>query len=495
MLIDGHRRRATRFFLTGSLLLGALAPSCGATGEAPNSSGGEGGDSAGGAGGQTSGTNGQVGCSAAADCDDGDKCTTDACDKGSCVHTQVLVDDKNGCTADACDKALGVVHTLITMDDNNKCTDDACDPASGVVTHTTVAVDDNDPCTDDACDPTKGVTHTPIPVDDKNACTVDACNPLSGISHLPVNIDDNDPCTADSCNPLVGIIHTPVNVDDNNKCTADACDPASGVVTHTMVTIDDNNQCTIDACNPFTGTSHTPVNIDDNNACTIDACDPLTGVSHTPKSCDDNDICTTDSCSPQIGCVHTPTVYFSDDFADDSKGWLLDPTWQIGPATLSSGATFGNPDPTEDHSPTTDNGIAGVFIGGNTVPPGVTPGPFNYLTSPAVDLKNVSGPVILQFFRWLNSDFMPKMKNSVEVFNGTAWVKLWETTDQVNPIIRDNAWTGTGSSDAPTVFDVTPFKNDKFRFRFGYQYNQLGGFVVSGWNLDDVRLVPSATCP
>ena len=39
--------------------------------------------------------------------------------------------------------------------------------------------------------------------------------------------------------------------------------------------------------------------------------------------------------------------------------------WEIGPAKASTGGNRG-PDPATDHTPSSDNGVAGVVIGGNT---------------------------------------------------------------------------------------------------------------------------------
>jgi hypothetical protein len=209
---------------------------------------------------------------------------------------------------------------------------------------------------------------------------------------------------------------------------------------------------------------------DDQNPCTDDACPQGTCV-HTPRSCEDGSVCTADTCDPKLGCVHAPIVYFSEGFADNTQGWNLGNTWQIGSATTSSGETSGNGDPAEDHTPTADNGVAGVLIGGNTVSPAVFPGPINHLTSPVIDLSAAAGPVVLQFSRWLNSDFLPFMQNSIEVFDGNAWVPLWAS--EMTPI-EDKAWTNTGEGPAPTQFDVTARKNAKFQFRFSYQIRQVG---------------------
>src|SRR5882672_9819753 len=69
-------------------------------------------------------------------CDDGNACTTDACDEatGVCTHQDVVCDDGNACTTDSCDPATGCTTTPVAAgtacDDANTCTsDDVCDGA------------------------------------------------------------------------------------------------------------------------------------------------------------------------------------------------------------------------------------------------------------------------------------------------------------------------------------------------------------------------------
>jgi len=269
--------------------------------------------------------------------DDGNACTTDACDTQSGVvsHTPVPTDDGNACTGDACDTFTGAVtHTPVNTDDGNACTEDACDTGTGAITHTS-HTDDGNACTDDACDTFTGlVTHTPVNTDDGNACTADDCNTGTGaITHTPTNTDDGNACTDDACDTGTGAVsHTPVNTDDGNACTADACNTGTGAITHTQTNTDDGNACTTDACDTFSGAvSHDPVNTDDGDACTEDACNTLTGaithtshtddgnactddacdtfsgsVTHTPVNEDDGNACTTDGCNTSSGVFHTP---------------------------------------------------------------------------------------------------------------------------------------------------------------------------------------------
>ena len=96
-------------------------------------------------------------CGGNSDCDDGDACTTDACDGGACTHTPMDCDDSVACTDDACDGG-DCTHTLMDCDDGLACTDDACDAGACVSTP-----DDGD-CPDDgafcngieSCDPQLG---------------------------------------------------------------------------------------------------------------------------------------------------------------------------------------------------------------------------------------------------------------------------------------------------------------------------------------------------
>ena len=182
--------------------------------------------------------------------------------------------------------------------------------------------------------------------------------------------------------------------------------------------------------------------------------------------------------SNQSSC--TSCAYFSDDFSTSAKGWSsTGGGWEIGPAVAWWGGGYvGSPDPTTDHSPSSDNGIAGVVIG-STEPTTITATP-NYFTSPVVDLSTVSTPITLSFYRWLNSDYPPFMTNSVEVFNGTGWVTLW-SGPATSTVIQESSWNYWS-------FDVTAYRSANFQVRFGYQVMSGGVYPVGSWNLDDVSV-------
>ncbi len=227
---------------------------------------------------------------------------------------------------------------------------------------------------------------------------------------------------------------------------------------HTPVSLDDNDACTVDACTAAGGPTHLPANLEDNNPCTMDLCDPVAGVQHPPISCDDNNVCTTDSCDPQAGCQHVALTYFKETFANNAAGWTLDPTWEIGSAKLSAGQGTNGPDPAQDHTPTADNGVAGVLLGNNisTAPAG----PY-YLTSPAIDLTGLSAAT-LEFYRWLNSDYAPYVVNYVDIFDGSTWINLWTST--TFPGINDTAWQKIQYSVPASALNKANVK-----VRFGYK--------------------------
>ena len=129
----------------------------------------------------------------------------------------------------------------------------------------------------------------------------------------------------------------------------------------------------------------------------------------------------------------TCSFLLNDSFADDSVPWVLGPEWEIGPASESSGHEMGYPDPAIDHTFGSDNGVAGVVIGGNAT---TSPHPYWYITSPTINASANMDLVGLEFWRWLNSDFAPDMVNTVEVYSGASWITLWTSGG-----ITEDQWT------------------------------------------------------
>lgn len=308
-----------------------------------------------------------------------------------------------------------------------------------------------------------------------------------------------NPCTQGVCNQGLcqsGPGNDGATCNDSLFCTVnDHC--TSGVCGGEPNTCGPANGCFIFQCNEalqtctsVAGNDGAPC--DDGNACTGGTtCASGVCGAGTPtneggpciaSTCTSGDTCAAGVCGGGQG----PTVYFQDDFKDNSKGWLLGSEWQIGSATASSNGSHGA-DPALDHTPSADNGIAGVVIGGNANP---VIHPFSYIESPAFDTSTAAGPVILGYYRWLNSDYDPFMHNRVEVYDGAKWIVLWESGG--SPGIQDSPPVGQGWT--YFSYDVTMYKSAGTKVRFGFDIASGGVFTIGSWNVDDV-LVASATCP
>lgn len=173
------------------------------------------------------------------------------------------------------------------------------------------------------------------------------------------------------------------------------------------------------------------------------------------------------------------TVIFSEDFSDNSAGWTLGPEWEIGPAMVSSGSnglTADFPDPALDHTPTDDNGVAGVNIGGNA---GTSQHGFYWLTSPIINTGDILSSLSLTYYRWLSSDYTPFMQNRIDVFDGLAWNTIWQTGPF--PPVTDDSWVEQS-------FSITEYANANMQIRWGFNIASPGVWTVPGWSVDDVSV-------
>jgi hypothetical protein len=212
------------------------------------------------------------GCSAPADCDDKNPCTTDDCVDTVCQYTnntEPCADDADDCTDDVCAAGLCThpANTAPCEDDNDACTKDLC--AGDICTHP-----DNGTC---AC-------QKAADCNDSNPCTTDKCigNQCQYTNNSLGCIDDKNPCTDDVCQ--AGACMHGNNAasctDDGDACTGDIC--AGGSCTHPAVAgccsgdgdCYDANVCTDDSCvnNKCVHASNTVTCAGDSNPCTSDTC-------------------------------------------------------------------------------------------------------------------------------------------------------------------------------------------------------------------------------
>jgi hypothetical protein len=387
-----------------------------------------------------------------ATCDDGKFCTVgDVCSAGKCEGVSRDCPGQDACNVGACNEAAK--RCEVTHADGEPC-------------------DDGDPCTDDG-------------VCSGGACTAgpDACAKLS------------NECSDGVCDPGVGC--KTLNKLNGTGCGMSFCSNGTCKSGHCDITpinegasCNDGLFCTVsDTCkggycvgdpNPCPTTGPCVKGVCDEEA---DKC--VTKIIADNSPCDDNDACTANEFCSSNQCIGglPPTTLFSEDFASNAQGWLLGPEWQIGHTTLSFGQQFGNPDPLFDV--TSEGNVAGVALGGTAkVAMGDPTHEPYYLTSPPVDTM-LAGAIYLTFYRWLNSDFTPYMKNTIEVStDGAAWTVIWETFEVP---VTDSAWTFQ-------AFDISAFKSKTTRFRFGFSIGASNVYRVSGWNLDKVK-VQNAPCP
>ncbi len=263
-------------------------------------------------------------CTAATACTFNNHCAAD----GSCVGDAVVCDDGNPCTSDACDPQKGCTYPPLSVgtscNDDNACTTaDACQLPVGVAPFcqglAIGSCSDSNPCTDDACDPAQGCTHTDnsAPCSDGDACTAgDLCTAGVCVAGAAANCDDGNNCTLEVCDKSAGCYHLPTKspccigatsiCDDNQPCTTDDCDPQTGGCSHVnnIAPCADGNACTgSDVCSSG-ACKGTVISCDDKNPCTTDACAPATGCVHTPAdgaACDDGNACTSgDVCKSAV---------------------------------------------------------------------------------------------------------------------------------------------------------------------------------------------------
>jgi hypothetical protein len=193
-------------------------------------------------------------CTTAADCANGNSCSTAACAAGHCTFTSLApgsaCNDGNPCSTGVCN-ATGVCQgTLLPQgtacNDNNSCTTgDACS-AAGVCVGTQVAAgtacNDGNACTGtDTCNNAGVCVGTPLAAgtacDDGNACTTsDACNGtgvcIGVVEPTGTACTSTQPCTTGYCS-AASCLGTPqppgTACNDGNACTTnDVC--AAGAV-------------------------------------------------------------------------------------------------------------------------------------------------------------------------------------------------------------------------------------------------------------------------
>jgi len=179
-------------------------------------------------------TSSPSGCATIDDCDDGDVCTIDRCDKfHECSHEVIPkccesvkdCDDKQVCTIDTCY--------------NNRCK---------------YELRPNFCCDASDCD-------------DGNSCTIDECEsskckniPIEGCCEIKSDCDDGDPCTLHQCvkgkckdKPKKGCCTRANDCRSKDKCLNFRCEYFTNKCKFRPVKCNDKNKCTKDSCSKKNG--------------------------------------------------------------------------------------------------------------------------------------------------------------------------------------------------------------------------------------------------
>jgi endoglucanase len=137
-------------------------------------------------------TGGSGGCSSAADCNDDNPCTNDACVSGTCTYTNntASCNDNNLCTVNDVCSGGTCSGTPANCNDNNPCTADSCSPGTGCINSPVTngsSCNDNNPNTcNDVC--TSGV------------CGGSACGSLDPVAKYDFNQSSGTTATDSSGN-------------------------------------------------------------------------------------------------------------------------------------------------------------------------------------------------------------------------------------------------------------------------------------------------------
>lgn len=258
------------------------------------------------------------------DCDDGNDCTYDICSSGgACIHSPISglqCDDSNACsTGSVCMGGVCTGSGVLDCDDGNSCTRDICERTGGCRLEdlTGPFCEDEDLCSQgDSC--ILGVCVSGemlLDCQDEDPCTEDICDENDGCDHLTMEEGDTcdlDPLLPEACfqGACIEFCDNDDQCDDALECTVDTCEMNTNTCLFTPDddACDDEEACnggevcdSVEGCMPGT-----PPDCDDAVDCTDDACDfDLNGCVYQPQDylCDDGDPCTVHTCDPEQGCM------------------------------------------------------------------------------------------------------------------------------------------------------------------------------------------------
>jgi hypothetical protein len=285
---------------------------------------------------------------------------------------------------------------------------------------------------------------------------------------------------------------TPPTAQSDVTCLA--CDPGTFSAEKNQISCRPWTQCP--AHITFVGSPGTATSDQICSPCSANGCSHFCSAKgvcfdcFTHLDCESGLGCDAGACV-DLGCGTQP--YFTETWTSGpfAQFWSVDDAWDVGPAKPWEGGDVAAgtcKDPVHDHTnPGGNDPFAGVKIG--NIAPQVVMAERSYITSAAVDTRSGPSPVLLEFYRWLNSDFPPFMANFVEVWDGLEWATVWSGPPAGGPMLAEcSEWS-------QQVVDVTAFRNEYFRVRFGFVIEDPTVRAVGSWNIDDIRIANTLPCP
>ncbi|UCD29416.1 MAG: hypothetical protein JSV03_02735, partial [Planctomycetota bacterium] len=164
--------------------------------------------------------------------------------------------------------------------------------------------------------------------------------------------------------------------------------------------------------------------------------------------------------------------YFS---LDTNPGWSITGEWAFGTPIGQGGNTEGYPDPTGG---ATGTNVYGINLNGDYSTELTGPA---YLTTGPLDFTKYEN-VTLQFQRWLNTDYQPYVKATIEASTDAKyWTLIWSNGSSE---ITDSWWT-------MVQYDISAIADDKSAVyvRWGHEIVDNGALAYSGWNIDEIRFL------
>ena len=270
-----------------------------------------------------------TGCNVATDCSGSDdECKTRTCTAGACgvaftaANTAVAAQKAGNCLKAACDGSGNIADiaddTDLPVDDGNSCTSEACNagaPSHPAKANGAVCTDGNACTVVDTCQAGVCTSGAPLVCAALDQChDAGACNTATGVCSNPSKADgsacsDGNACTqTDTCQAGTCTGANPVTCAAQDQChTAGTCDATTGTCSNPSqadgFACSDGNACSqSDSCQSGVCTGANPVVCTASDQChAVGTCDMTTGACSNPNKVDGS------ACTDGIGCTQNET--------------------------------------------------------------------------------------------------------------------------------------------------------------------------------------------